>query len=417
MREPRPTPHRRSALMLCTVSLAAAPWMLPAGCGDAPPPTRVEQPPVEVSLAPVARRSAQRTIEATGTLFGEEQTTISAKLSGRIVTVSADIGDQVEPGAALAQIETRDYELALAERRAAVAASLARVGLTALPDDTFDATTVPTVARAQAEAANANARFDRARQLYEQTPPEISAQEFADLKTSWEVADAGARAALLTAHAELAEARTLDAEASVAAQRLADTTIRAPGAPGDKALRYRVSGRLVSVGEYVSPGRETFRLVATDLIKFRARVPERDSGRVMPGQSVAVRVEAFAEPVIGAVSRVSPVIDAASRTFEVEINIPNADGRLKPGAFARGAIAANIDENVAFVPASSLVTFAGVHKVFSIRDGKAVEHRLQLGARDGEWIEVVGPFDTDAVVVTNANKLASGSAVREVSAP
>jgi len=366
---------------------------------------------VEVTMAPVVIRPIERTIEITGTLFGEEETTISAKLSGRVVEVFKDVGDEVLPGDRLAQIETRDYELTLAERTAALEASLARIGLSELPETTFDASLVPTVIRARAEAANAEARYQRATKLFEQTPPLISEQDFADIRTQWEVAGSESEVQLLTARAILAEARTRAAEVAVAAQRLADAAVTVPQDPGERGLRYGVSQRLVSLGEFVGESREMFRLVASDLIKFRADVPERFVGRVKLEQSVYVWVESSTDSVQGTIARISPRIDPASRTFQIEIHVPNKSSVLKPGAFARGQIVTGSEEGVTLVPREAVVTFAGVNKVFSTNDGKAVEHRVSLGTIDRGMIEIVGGLEADQVVTRGASGLSAGAAL------
>ena len=373
---------------------------------------KVEVAATEVGVAPVVVRPVERTITVTGTLYGEEETAISTKLSGRVERIMADVGDRLMPAAPLAQLERRDYELALTERRAAVQAALARIGLTELPSEAFDPSQVPTVIRARAEAANAEAKYNRARQLFEQSPPLISEQDFSDIRTSQEVASSSADVELLTAGAVLAEARTREAEAAAAAQRLADTTIRVPGMEGEESPVYEVAERLVSEGEYLPEGRMVYRLVASGVIKFRADVPERFVGQVQTGQEAAVWVEAYAEPVTGTVARVSPRIDPQNRMFRVEIHIPNSDGRLKPGGFAQGQIVTRIEDGVTFVPEAAVVTFAGVQKVYSISDGKAVEHRVQTGVREDGMVEIVGGLAAEEVVVRGAAGLSGGVPVR-----
>lgn len=403
--------------ILAAVALAAA-LMSAGGCGrdHAPSGARgsapTETPAVEVELAAVKIGPAERAIEVSGTLFGEEETVVSSKLSGRVTALFHDVGDAVEPGGALAQQEVRDYELELVERRAMLQASLAKLGLTELPPEEFDPSAVPTVVRARAEEANAEARYGRARQLFEDRPPLISQQDFADIETQREVARSDAEVAVLTARSVLAEARTQAAAAAVAEQRLADTTIRAPASPDGDGPRYTVAERLVSLGEFLAAGTPAFRLVATELIKFRAEVPERYVGQVREGQGAAVWMEAYPEPFAGHVARISPSIDPQSRTFRIEINLPNPDGRLRSGAFARGRVSVEQDQGVTFVPESAVVTFAGVRKVFSVSDGKAVEHRVKLGIREGGFVEVLGGLDAESVVTSGSSGLAAGVPVR-----
>lgn len=416
----------RFRALLCAAALAAAGTMgackdrAPGapGAGRGTPGAGSDRPAVKVALAPVRTGSVWRTVEVTGTIFGEEEATIASKLSGRVDLVAADVGDRVPSGAVLARIEARDYELGLAEAEAAKASSLARLGLGELPGPGFDVESLPAVRRARAEAANAAARLDRARQLFEQVPPLISEQDYADIRTANDVARETAETEVLTARALLAEARAQETAVSMARQRLQDTTIVSPGgSAGAAPVAYEVAQRMVSLGEYVTPGQAMFRLVAMERIDFRADVPERFAGQVSPGQQVRIWIEAYAEPAIGEVTRVSPRIDPASRSFAIEVRVDNRDRRLKPGAFARGEIRLREEQGVAFVPASAVITFAGVTRVFSTADGKAVEHRIRTGAKVGGEIEVVGGLPVGEVVITNAAALAAGVPVEIGAAP
>lgn len=400
---------RTTAFRAAMVCLAA---LLAAGCRDAKPAqgqARAAEP-VPVRVADVQRRAVPRAIDFTGTIYGEEEATISSKSNGRLAILEADLGDEIAPGQPLARIDPTDYELALAERRATATASLSKLGLESLPGPDFDLATLPAVRRARAEEANAKAKYERAEQLYRQVPPLISAQDFADMQTQWEVSSRTADAELLAAGAALAEARTQIAAVAIAQQQLADTVVRAPAPDGGPA-RYRVAERRVSVGELVAPGQPLFRLVASDRIKFRGAVPERFSGQVRNGQQALLYVEAFRTGFAAVVSRVAPQIDVATRSFEVEILADNPHGALKPGAFARASIVTGTEENVAFVPAAALVTFAGVQKVYGVNEGKAVEYRVTTGVRDQDFVEIVGDFPAAQVVVEGTSGLSNGTPV------
>lgn len=369
---------------------------------------RAPLPAVEVSLVPVVRRSVDDTIGITGTLFGEEEATIAAKVGGRVVDVKADLEDPVPSGTPLLQIDVTNYRLAIDERRSMLSASLAKLGLTELPGPEFDVESIPPVRRARAEAANAQARLERAKVLFEQQPPLISEQDFEDIRTQAEVARQSASVEVLSAGATLAEARTQAATIAMAAQNMADTTVVSPFPPGGETIRYRVSERLVSLGELVTPGQPLYRLIATDVLKFRGQVPEQNMGRVERGQRAVIRVDAFKDGFEAKVTRVSPRIDERTRGFEVEIEVDNREGRLKPGAFARASLVVGLRDNVAFVPESAVVTFAGVQKVFSVRDGKAVEHRVRAAAADDGLIEIEGLGDVTDVVARGAGGLTGG---------
>ncbi|MCS7033413.1 MAG: efflux RND transporter periplasmic adaptor subunit [Phycisphaerae bacterium] len=361
-------------------------------------------PPVRVQVAEVTTADLPVTVAVTGTLFGDEQTTISAKVSGKIAELFADVGDRVAPGAPLAQLDPTDYQIELLQKELAVKEALAKLGLQSLPQQDFDVTRIATVERARFQRENAKARLERAAMLMQNVPPPISEQEFADIQTQYEVAQRDFDVAVLEAQAQIAMARARDAEAQAARSRLEDTLIRAPlrrtQTPGDQ---FAVAGRLVSVGEFVTVGANLFRLVADRPIKFRGAMPERYTSTVAPGQRARLHVEGIGE-VEGTVSRVNPAVDPASRTFEVEIVTPNSDGRLRPGAFARADVIVGEARDVQLVPAAAVVSFAGVDRVFIVQDGKARGVRISPRESVGNRVAIAERLPPGAPIILRGDR-------------
>ncbi len=387
----------------------AAWWLLkPASAGGsvASSSPGAERAPIVVEVVSPTRQPIMRRVRATGTLEADEQTTVAAKVSGRVVEIFRDLGDTVAPATPLVRLDPTDYELARDERARAIEQTLAKLGLTQLTEKGFSVDSLPSVERARLQAANAKGRYDRGRQLAERTPPLISEQDFADLRTTWEVAESDLRLERLTAESTLAEARQLHSQLRIAEQQLADTLHVAPEASMTVASLgsiespqgYEVAERMVSVGDFVQIGAPLLRLVDTDPIKLRAQIQERRIGAVQLGQRVSVRVEAYPEPFIGRVARLSPTVDPATRTFQAEVTLPNADGRLRPGSFAVAMVDIG-EEEVLTLPASTIITFAGVTKVVVVREGKAAERVVELGERHDQFVEVVRGLDEGAVVV------------------
>lgn len=394
-----------------TATLIAAcgqvPGSSPKGSGQSAAP----QAPIKVSVAPIDRRDLPEIINVSGTLYADEDILISAKQPGRVLSIAVDVGDVIDSGATLAQIDPVDYELAVRERQAAAQAALAQLGLEELPQGDFDPETLPAVTKARAEADNAKARYERAKRLSEQTPPLIAEQDFADIRTQWEVATNQAKVELLTARAALASARAQASTVATAQQRLADTTLKAPIIAGRESLRFRVAERMTSPGEYVQAGSSMFRVVADGTIKYRVLVPDRFAGRVKTGQDVELRGE-IGEGIHGKVARIAPVVNPANRNFLVEIEIANAQGALKAGAFAEGRIIVGDRPGATMVPTRAIVTFAGIHRIYTIEDGKAREHRIRLGAADGELTEVIGePITAQAVITSGLASISPGAPV------
>lgn len=379
-------------LVACTLLAALGPL---AGCERGAEARKDPEPtPLAVELVAPTTATVARTLRVTGSLFGDEEATVAAEVPGRVAEVFKDLGDEGGPGEPLARVDPTDYELARTEKARAFSEALARLGLTSLPAAGFDVGALPAVRRARVQAANARARLERTEQLAHREQPLVSAQELADVRTAWEVAENGVSVERLAAEAAVAQARTLEAQLRVAEQALADTVHRAPAAPGAggvdtaaAARRYQVAARLVSVGDYVQVGTPLFRLVDADPVKLRASVPERRLAEVEVGQAAAVSVDAFREPFAGRVSRVSPAVDVATRSFAIEVLVPNPERRLKPGSFASADLEVGREE-VLVVPAAAVSSFAGVSKVMVEAGGKAVERPVTLGQRVGDRVEV-----------------------------
>lgn len=454
---PRGVAWRRffvAGLYAAAAPLALALIAITAGCKDAdanakggPGGQGPPQDPVTVRLATAERRPVQRTVEVVGTLWGEEDVAISNKVPGKVIAVFKDVGDRAEPGEVLAQLLKNDYELARNQRESALQEVLAKLAVNAVPPADFDPKDLPTVRRARLQAANAQERYRRGKQLHDQRPPLMSDQDFADLVTTRDVAQSAYDVEVLTARSLVAEARTREAELRIAEQALKDTTIRAPrpfpvdatGGDGDadgatgpaappagdgdaasaEAETFAVAGRQIEVGELLSPLTPMFRLLDDDPLKLRADVPERFVGEVKVGQGVELAVEQHpGKTFAGKVSRINPQIDAASRTFKVEVVIPNPGRELRAGGFARAKIGTRTEEAV-FVPAAAVSRFAGVEKVFTVKDGKAAEVGVTLGpTRTGETVEITkGLKGGEQVVAQNAGKLATGVPVTVTEGP
>ncbi len=418
---------RRAALAL----VAAAALGLtgcPAASHDAAP-AAADAPPVRVRTDLVGTGTAPRRLRVVGTLVPEEEMTVAAEVQGRVVAVLHDVGDRVPPGEPLVRIDDRDLVLERDQRRRALEETLTRLGLEELPADEPDLAGLPNVASARVAAANANARWERGRALFERDPPLISEQALADLRAAAEVARSDEEGALLAARTLLAEARTRRALLDVAEDRLRRTHVvtpdgARPALPGATTAgaasppTYVVAERSVAVGDYVRVGDPLLRLVDADPLLLRLAVPERRMTGVVVGLAVQVSVASAGEPVAAKLVRVRPEVDPRTRTYVVEAAVPNAALALAPGAFATAEIELGTDETVVLVPESALRTFAGVHKVLVVADGRAVERPVTIGRRIGGRVEIVEGLDAgESYLPAPPASLVPGSRVTPEGAP
>ena len=132
-------------------------------------------------------------------------------------------------------------------------------------------------------------------------------------------------------------------------------------------------------------------IVKVDPVRLRGTIPEVSAPEIRVGQPVTVKLSAVpGKEYKGTISRISPSSSQESRSFMVEILIPNGDGALKPGYFAEASVKTHIDKDAMVVPLNSVVNFAGVNKLYVVEGGKAVERVVTPGVRVGDDTEVAG---------------------------
>lgn len=371
---------------------------------------------VAVTTEPVTIRQVERTVEAVGTLYGYEEVAISTKVEGRIKNIHQDVSDRVAPGALLLEIDPTDYDLAVRQAEKALQAELAKLGLKEMPGPQYQVSKLPAVVEAAARRDNMRSHLDRARSLSNQRV--ISPEELADKQAECRVAEAVYDNQVLTAEAGLATVNVKQEALAIARQQLKDTHIQAPVptqaiADSVQEMTYAICQRAVSEGTFVKSGTEVFRLVIDQTLKLRVMVPERHLGTVKLDQKADVFTAAFKEAFPGKVTRINPAVDPTTRTFEVEVRVPNPKGLLKPGSFAKAAIVTDAQAQAATVPLEALVNFAGIIKIFTVVDGTATEVQVALGVQSTQWVEIARPaLPNGAIVVTSGQTaLADGTPV------
>jgi len=220
------------------------------------------------------------------------------------------------------------------------------------------------------------------------------------------VAEAQLQADLGAVRATESQVRQREAALELGRKRLTDTTVPAP-------LTGLVARRHVAVGEFVKDNTALFTVVLSDPLKYTGTVPERFAPEIRVGQEVQVEVDAFpGRSFPGQVTRIAPVVDVQTRTLTVEARVPNLQGLLRPGFFARGVARTRREAGVPFVPAEAVAYVAGVTKVFVVADGRAQERQVRAGLRRSGWVEIVDGVRTGETVATSGlAQLYDGAAV------
>ncbi|QEL16075.1 efflux RND transporter periplasmic adaptor subunit [Limnoglobus roseus] len=380
--------------------------------------TSTEPQPVTVTVTPLKKQNVRRAVSVVGTLNGYEEVILAPKVDGRVIAIRADVGDVVSPGATLLELETSDYVLSVAEARQALNAELAKLGLIVLPPGEIDVEQVPSVRRAAVGVEDAARKFKQKKDLLARAA--VSRDEYDVAETEVKLAEATKTQAVTDARAILAAARLRKASLDLAEQKLRDSKLIVPTPVGTTAtptqVRYAVAERMLTEGSMVRsmPVTNAFRLVLAHALKLRVMVPERHAAEVKIGQLAEVIADAVpGRAYVGKIVRINPTVDSTNRTFQVEIEVPNADGVLKCGGFAKADIQTRTDADVPTVPPEAIVTFAGVNKIFVVESGKAKAIEVQLGTREKDWVELIGQLPSAATAVTSGqSQLVDGSAVK-----
>lgn len=189
------------------------------------------------------------------------------------------------------------------------------------------------------------------------------------------------------------EMEALEASYNLARLELDYTQIRAP-------IDGVVSNRYVRLGNTVSVNDPVFEVTSLDPLVAYLHVPEREYRNIQQGQVVGIDIDALAgQRIVANVTRVSPVVDPATGTFKITIEIGNEQRRIKPGMFGRISIVYDQHVNVLQVPRSAILEESGETSVFVVEDDKAIRREVVTGYSDAGMIEVVeGLEDGDRVV-------------------
>ena len=322
---------------------------------------------VSVDMARAEIGQVRETLVLTGALKPKEMVDVTAKAPGRLEKTHFRIGDLVKQGDLIAELEDGEVEQRVRRAEAAIAVNAA------------------SVAQRQAELGNVEANLGRASQLFSEGL--MAPQEFDQQKTGL---------AMVRAQVQLAEAQKQQSEAELRELniQLAQTKVYAP-MNGVVAVRY------VDEGAVISPSQPIVRIVNLATMVSQGNVPERNIGKLRVGNTAEVRVDALPEKVFyGRVSRISPVLDAATRSAVIEIDIANPDRTLKAEMFARINLDLGTMREATLIPRDGLVYRGQQPGVYVIeQENLPVFRPIETGMTRDDQVEVLANLDAGTQIV------------------
>ncbi len=317
-------------------------------------------PPAVVSVAKAEKRKLAPIAETPGSVVSIRDSLVAAATSGKVEWV-AEIGAEVEEGDVVARIEPNDAELAFNDSTAEVA-------------------------RLKARAENLARRYSRFQSLGD---------------------DAGESESVMDQmRADRDEARQALRQAEVAKERAAlnleRTEVKAPFAG-------RVVNQETQVGEYANPGAGLVRLVDTRRLEVTARAPASLARNISAGDTI--RVANGADTKDATIRAVVPVGDSLSRMLELRLELEESDWYI--GSAVRVSLPAAQARRVVAAPRDALVLRSDRVSVFVIGDDNTARQvDVELGAAEGDFIEVIGDVKSgDKVVIRGGERLRDGQPV------
>lgn len=316
----------------------------------------------------------------TGALRPKEQVEVTAKATGRVEQVTLQLGDFVKQGDLVAVLE--DDELQQQVKRAQAALRVVAAS----------------ASQRTAEMANTKANLDRSALLLREGL--IPKADFEGRQTEL---------AVVQAQIELTEAQRGQAQAELNELqiRLAQTKIYAP-------ISGHVAKRHIDQGAIVSPSTPVITLMNLSTMVTQAAVPEQEVGRLRVGNQARIEVDAFRETTYtGRVARISPVLDPATRTATVEVEIPNKDLGLRAEMFARVHLDLGALRDAVLIPREGLVYRGTQPGVFLIERNRSVFRAIETGQTLGGDVEILsGLAPGTTIVLRGASMLREGDEVR-----
>ncbi len=375
-----------------------------AKAGAVPAAAKLETPEtIDVTSAAAVTRNLERGLEVVGSMMADEEVLIGAQAAGELAQLNVDFGSFVTAGQVIAQIDQRDAKLRIEQSEAALRQTMARLGMK--DGEKFEARQNAEVRIAQGALDLATVELDRAARLIEKG--DIARSVYDQARINHSLAQARHQAAIDAVNQQLAVVEQQRAALALARKSLTDTVVRAP-------ITGAVKEKFAARGAYLAMGGRIMSLVKINPLRLRADVPEYAAAAVKVGQSMTLRVEAFPDQTFsGRIVRIGASLSEQTRALTVEAEVANGRNQLRPGMFAKSNLILSKASPVVMVPQRSIVTSAGLSKIFVIESGKAVERIVQTGVIDGDLIEIrAGIREGEIVATSNTDKLQQGSAVR-----
>jgi RND family efflux transporter MFP subunit len=316
----------------------------------------------------------------TADIIPNQVVNLFSRVDGYIAKIHADKGDFVKANQLVIEIDHTDYQHAVNQAKANLAAARAKV------------------TQQEASVRSAKLSLDRMQALIKDQF--VSQQDLDTAQVNFD----GAIAALESLQAQVKQVEVALAQAET---NFAYSYIRAP-------FSGYVAERNLDAGAYVTSAtaststmsRGILSLHDIDTVRILIEVVEKDIPLVKVGQKAEVRAEAYPDRVFeGTVTRIVQALNRATRTMTVEIDLSNKDRQLKGGMFARVEALVGTHHQAVQIPIDAVSRLEDAQYVYVVRDGKAQRVNVSIGLREDNRVEITSGLHGDEQVIVSGKDL------------
>lgn len=364
-------------ILLAVVGVAA--WLVYAGFKWASKGRTTTEVAVAVEVTPVKKSAISEVLTLTGSLTPRQEYIAAARISGQVMQLLVDLGDEVERDQLIAVIDDEEYALQVKEAEA-----MLQVAQASLKQN-----------RGTLEVARRE--FERAQALKEKNF--ISESDFDLYQNTLESAEAGFK---------VAQAQVNQYNAALKSARVSLSHTRVLASWEQDGGPRTIGGRFVDEGALVKANDPIVSILDINSLVAEVYVVESDYFRIKTGQEARITTDAFpGRTFIGRITRIAPLLEEATREAKVEIEVPNNDRELRPGMYIRAEVVLDSRDNATLAPVIALVRRDGEQGLFVLNpDGESVSFiSVKVGIVNGEDAEILEPGGLAGMVVTMGQHL------------
>lgn len=387
------------------------------GCSD-------EEVIKEEKIVPVSTLKIEpASIVGNGTFSGviesKNEVVISTKIPGNIKDIHVNVGDEVQKGDVLFELENTDLKASVEQARQNLLiaqANLDNISKGARPQEIEQVNQAVYQAKTQLDVTKSN--YERIKELYEAQA--VSQQKHDQSLAELNMAEAAYKSALEkqslieegasedTIKAAQAQVGLAEANLKLAQAKLDDTIIESP-----------ISGRIGFVkfepGEFVMSGVPIIQVIDDENMVVDLELSEEYISKIGLSDKVVINIDSLSsKDFTGTITEISPAADNKSKLYPIEISISDSSNEIKPGMTASVTFELDKKENIIVVPIDATFEEYGELYVYIVEDGRAVKTKVVAGINDGKQVEINNGLQfNDVLIIKGQNNLRDGSLISE----